>query len=154
MARALSSWLSGPDPADSAPESTYAGERLGLPEFGPGSVARSGRRVGALLVDWLIANGLAGLVVGIGIVPSSTWATVVLVIWFLLGAASVRLFGFTPGQFALGLTVVSIDNRVHVGIGRALGRGLLLILVIPALYMDSDRRGLQDLFTYTAVVRR
>jgi uncharacterized RDD family membrane protein YckC len=153
MARTLSSWLSGPDPADSAPESTYAGERLGFPESGPGSMARSGRRAGALLLDWLIANGLAGLAVSLGL-PSSTWATAVLVIWFLLGAASVRLFGFTPGQIALGLMVVSIDNRVHVGFGRALGRGLLLMLVIPALYMDSDRRGLQDLFTYTAVVRR
>ena len=74
--------------------------------------------------------------------------------WLVLGAVSVRLFSFTPGQYALGLMVVSVDNRMHVGIGRALGRGLLLTLVIPALFMDSDMRGMQDKFTFTAVVRR
>ena len=40
------------------------------------------------------------------------------------------------------------------GFGRALGRGLLIALVIPALFTDTDLRGLQDLATKTAVVRR
>ena len=57
---------------------------------------------------------------------------------------SVRLFGFTPGQFALGLMVVPVDNRLHVGTGRAIVRGLLIALVIPPLFTDSDGRGLQD----------
>ena len=81
-------------------------------------------------------------------------STAVLVIWFLLGAVSVRLFGFTPGQFALGLVVVPVDGRQHVGFGRALVRGLLIALVIPPLITDTDLRGLQDQFTSTAVVRR
>jgi uncharacterized RDD family membrane protein YckC len=68
--------------------------------------------------------------------------------------ASVRLFGFTPGQFALGLRVASIDNRLHVGTGRAAARGLLIALVIPALFTDGDGRGIQDRVTGTAVVRR
>jgi uncharacterized RDD family membrane protein YckC len=154
MARALSSWLSGPEPSDSAQLSAYPGEAFGLPESGPGSIARSGRRFAALLVDWLIAYGLAALASGLGIISLSMMSTAILVIWFLLGAVSVRLFGFTPGQFALGLMVVSIDNRMHVGFGRALLRGVLITLVIPALYMDSDGRGMQDKFTFTAVVRR
>ncbi|CAN5575549.1 RDD family protein [soil metagenome] len=154
MASALSSWLSGPEPADSAQPSAHPGELFGMPQSGPGSAARSGRRFGALLVDWLIAYGLAGLAISVGLIGLNLLSTAVLVIWLLLGAASVRLFGFTPGQFALGLMVVSIDNRMHIGIGRALGRGVLLALVIPALFMDADRRGMQDKFTYTAVVRR
>ncbi|CAN5402695.1 RDD family protein [soil metagenome] len=154
MASALSSWLSGPEPADSVQPSAYPGESLGMPESGPGSAARSGRRFGALLVDWLIAYGLAGLAISTGIIGLNLLSTAVLVIWFLLGAVSVRLFGFTPGQFALGLMVISVDNRIHVGFGRALGRGLLLTLVIPALFTDADRRGMQDKFTFTAVVRR
>ncbi|MGB3484716.1 MAG: RDD family protein [Mycobacterium sp.] len=153
MARALSSWLSGPEPADSG-LSAYPGEVFGFPESGPGSAARSGRRFGALLADWLMAYGLAGLLAGLGIVPLAMLSTAVLVIWLLVGAISVRLFQFTPGQYMCGLMVVSIDNRMHVGLGRALSRGLLVTLVIPALYMDSDGRGLQDKFTYTAVVRR
>jgi hypothetical protein len=67
---------------------------------------------------------------------------------------SLRLFGFTPGQVALGLFVVPVDNRQHVGFGRALVRGVLLTLVIPPLFTDGDGRGLQDRFTFTAVVRR
>ena len=50
--------------------------------------------------------------------------------------------------------MVPVDNRQHVGLGRALVRGLLIALVIPPLFTDSDLRGLQDRLTETAVVRR
>jgi uncharacterized RDD family membrane protein YckC len=76
------------------------------------------------------------------------------VVWLVLGVLGVRLFGFTPGQFALGLRVGSMDDRMHVGTGRAVVRGLLLFLVVPALFTDRDLRGLHDLATRTAVVRR
>ena len=83
---------------------------------GPRSLARMGRRFAALFVDWLIAYGLAALAMSFGLVSMATLSTAVLVIWFVLGAVSVRLFGFTPGQFALGLMVVPVDGRQHVGI--------------------------------------
>ena len=41
-----------------------------------------------------------------------------------------------------------------VGLGRLAARGLLIALVVPALFVDSDGRGLQDRVTGTAVVRR
>ena len=113
-----------------------------------------GRRIAALIVDWLIAYGLAALAMTVGWVTVPMLSTAVLVIWFVLGAASVRLFGFTPGQFALGLVVVSVDNRLHVGLGRAVVRGFLIALVVPPLITDTDLRGLQDRLTNTAVVRR
>jgi uncharacterized RDD family membrane protein YckC len=113
-----------------------------------------GRRISALFVDWLIAYGLAALAMSLGWVTLPMLSTAVLVVWFVLGAASVRLFGFTPGQFALGLIVVPVDNRLHVGIGRALVRGLLIALVVPPLITDTDLRGLHDKVTNTAVVRR
>jgi hypothetical protein len=90
----------------------------------------------------------------LGLLSLSTLSTAVLAVWFVLGVVSVRLFGFTPGQLALGLRVASIDQRLHVGVGRAAVRGLLIALVIPALFTDSDFRGYQDRFTNTAVVRR
>ncbi|MCH9732963.1 MAG: RDD family protein [Actinomycetia bacterium] len=156
MARALGSWLSGPEPSQSGdPDSrTYPGERLGLPPSGPGSIARFGRRVAALGVDWLLSYGLAGLALSLGLVSMAALSTAVLVIWLGLGVISVRLFGFTPGQWVLGVKVTRVDNRAGVGTGGALGRGLLIALVIPALFTDSDLRGLQDLATKTAVVRR
>jgi len=113
-----------------------------------------GRRFAALFVDWLIGYGLAALAMSFGVVSLASLSTAVLIIWFVLGAVSLRLFGFTPGQYALGLTVVPVDGRQHVGFGRAVVRGLLIAVVIPPLITDADMRGLQDKVTYTAVVRR
>ncbi len=113
-----------------------------------------GRRIAALTVDWFIASGLVALGISLGIVNGETRATAVLVVWFLLGVVSLRLFGFTPGQLVLGLMVVPVDNRLHVGTGRAIIRGLLIALAVPALFTDADGRGMQDRLTATAVVRR
>ncbi|KWX66601.1 RDD family protein [Mycobacterium sp. NAZ190054] len=156
MARSIGSWLSGPSQSDDAGQraASYPGQRLGLPESGPGSIARFGRRIGALCVDWLVCYGLAALAMTFGWVSMAALSTAVLVVWLVLGVVSVRLFGFTPGQLALGVKVVPVDNRVHVGSGRALVRSLLITLVIPALFTDSDLRGLHDLASKTAVVRR
>jgi hypothetical protein len=158
MARAIGSWLSGPEPSESgSPDqgpNDYPGQRLGLPQSDPRSLARMGRRIAALFLDWMVAYGLAALAMTFGLVSEATLSTAVLIVWFVLGAVSLRLFGFTPGQFALGLMVVPVDGRRHVGFGRALVRGVLIAVVIPALITDSDMRGLQDKVTNTAVVRR
>ena len=134
--------------------SAYPGAGLGLPETGPGSLASTGRRLVALMIDWLISYGLAALALAFGLLSQRTLATAVLVIWFLLGLVAVRLFSFTPGQFALGLQVAAVDGRLPVGIGRLAVRGLLLGTVIPALFTDADGRGLHDRLSRTAVVRR
>lgn len=157
----MGSWLSGPGPFDSGDGSDgdqgpgkYPGQRLGLPETGSGSLARTGRRLGALCIDWLVAYGLAALLMAAGVVSMNTLSTAVLVIWMILGAVAVRLFSFTPGQLALGLVVVPADGRDSIGIVRALLRVLLIALVIPPLVSDTDMRGLHDRVTFTAVVRR
>ena len=154
MAREIGSWLSGPEPLRPGDDTGYPGKRLGLPETGPRSLARMGRRFGALIIDWLISYGLAALGLSAGLISVAWLSTAILAIWFVLGVVSVRLFGFTPGQYAVSLMVVPVDNRLHVGTGRAIGRGLLIALVIPPLFTDVDGRGLQDRATGTAVVRR
>lgn len=157
MARTIASWLSGPGPLESGRGARYPGETLGLPERGPGSLAGMGRRLAALAVDWLVAYGLAALGMTFGLVTPALLATAVMVVWFVIGAVAVRLFGFTPGQFALGLMVVPIaarDGRPHVGLGRAAVRGMMIALVIPALFVDNDGRGLHDRLTGTAAVCR
>jgi uncharacterized RDD family membrane protein YckC len=152
--------MSGSEPGSDLGPNDYPGQRLGLPESGPGSIARFGRRITALLIDWFIAYGLVGLAVGVGLISqqdflyTSLGSTAIAVVWVVLGIVSVRLFGFTPGQLALGLRVASVDNRIHVGLGRATVRGLLVFFVVPALFTDGDLRGYQDRFTNTAVVRR
>ena len=113
-----------------------------------------GRRLGALMIDWLIAYGLAALAMRFGAFAQPMLATAVLVIWFSLGVVAVRLFGFTPGQLAMGLRVVCVDGPQGVGLGRAVVRGLLVGMVVPALFTDWDGRGLHDRVTGTAVIRR
>ncbi|BDD99617.1 RDD family protein [Mycolicibacterium fortuitum subsp. fortuitum] len=154
----MGTWLSGPA---SDPASGYPGERLGLPQQGSGSIARFGRRIGALMADWLIALGLTAVVaVAFGLMSrdqllySMDFRNIALLVWLVIGVAAVRLFGFTPGQYLLGLVVIPLDGRDHVGLGRALTRNLLIVLVIPALFTDADHRGLHDLASKTAVVRR
>jgi uncharacterized RDD family membrane protein YckC len=134
--------------------SGYPGATLGLPERGPHSLAGMGRRLGALLVDWLLAYGLAALAIRLGLISLPLLSTAVLVIWLVLGTVAVRLFEFTPGQLVLGLRVASVAGRVHIGLGRAALRGVLIAFVIPALFVDVDGRGLQDRVTGSAVVRR
>ena len=70
------------------------------------------------------------------------------------------LFGFTPGQFAVGLRSASTfgadENaamRAAVGVVRALVRQLLIVVVVPALINDNNGRALHDRVTRTAVVR-
>jgi hypothetical protein len=104
------------------------------------------------MIDWLIAYGLAALAMAFGLFSERVLSTAVLVIWLLLGVVALRLFGFTPGQLALGLRVVALDERL--GLGRVAVRGILVALVIPALFTDWDGRGIQDRLTNTAVVRR
>ncbi|SPM32070.1 Uncharacterized membrane protein YckC, RDD family, partial [Mycobacterium terramassiliense] len=134
--------------------SAYPGERLGLPERGPGSLAPMGRRLAALMIDWLIAYGLAALAMAFGLLSQRMLSTAVLVVWLVLGLVAVRLFSFTPGQLVLGLQVASVDGRVPVGLGRLAVRGLLVALVVPALFTDFDGRGMHDRVSGTAVVRR
>ena len=124
-----------------------------------GMLAGAGQwtQYGSLMVtDAAIRVAIAAAAFGLGWgLAGFLWATVGgAVAWLLLGVVSVRLFSFTPGQFAFGLRVASIDHRAHVGVGRALARGLLVFLVVPVLFADGDGRGLQDKLTGTAVVRR
>ncbi|WP_062900208.1 hypothetical protein, partial [Mycobacterium avium] len=120
---------------------------------GPGSLAPMGPRLGAVMIDWLISYGLGALAMRLGWFSASALATSVLVIWFLLGVVSVRLFGFTPVHRHHLQPQHQLDGRGLVGTGRAVVRGVLVGTVVPALFTDWDGRGLQDRPTATAVVR-
>jgi uncharacterized RDD family membrane protein YckC len=61
------------------------------------------------------------------------------------------LTGFTIGKRLLGLRVVRLDGR-PVGLW-ALPRTILLMLVLPAMMMDRDLRGLQDKAAGTVVIQ-
>ncbi|MFG2276535.1 RDD family protein [Streptomyces chartreusis] len=150
--QAIGSWLSGPRAAaeNAGVDFGYRGQQLGLPEEGPGSIARPGRRLGALAVDWglcvLIAYGL--IADGYG-QATSNWA---LLLFFVLGALTVGTVGFTPGKRLFGLRVVALESGT-VNPLRALLRTALLCVAIPALIWDRDGRGLHDRLAQTVEVR-
>ncbi|AWE49914.1 MULTISPECIES: RDD family protein [Streptomyces] len=150
--QAIGSWLSGPRAAaeEAGVDFGYRGEQLGLPQDGQGSIARPGRRLGALAVDWglcvLIAYGL--LTDGYG-QATSNWA---LLVFFVMGVLTVGTLGSTPGKRLFGLRVVALDSGT-VNPVRALARTALLCLALPALIWDRDGRGLHDRLAGTVEVR-
>lgn len=148
----LGSWLSGPQAAlpkgEEADGSTYRGERLGLPETGPGALAGAGRRFGALFADILMAAGVAALFTAPE--PPRNWS---LLVWFAVAIGAVAVFSFTPGQQIFGLRVQRVDKNANVGFVRSVARAVLVFFLIPPAVWDRDGRGLHDRVTGTAVIR-
>ena len=129
---------------DSGEPEKYPGEKFGLPEHGPRSVAGMGRRLLALLIDWLASTAVA-----LAIFQSAGWTLVVFSVEVYLLTA---LTGFTVGKRVLGMRVARLDGR-PVGFWWALVRTILLIAVIPPLVTDRDLRGLHDRAANTIVLR-
>jgi uncharacterized RDD family membrane protein YckC len=98
-----------------------------------------GRRFAALVVDWILSLLVASLYANPRVVAWPPVVVLVLEYGFFIG-----LFAQTPGMFITRLHCVSFADGRPIGIARALLRGVLLAFVIPALIMDSERRGLHD----------
>lgn len=151
--QAIGSWLSGPRAAleDAGADLGYRGEQLGLPEQGPGSIARPGRRLGALAIDWALCLLIAYGLLTHGYKPGATgnWA---LLVFFVLGVLTVGTVGFTPGKRLLGLRIVS-EGGGRLNPLRVLLRTALLCVAIPALIWDRDGRGSHDRLARTIEVR-
>ncbi|ELT43192.1 RDD family protein [Arthrobacter nitrophenolicus] len=139
----IGSWLSGPDTSGI---SRYPGERLGLPESGPGSIARAGRRILAIMIDWGIALLISNFAFG-----GNSWAT--LAVFAVEQTLLVGTLGYSIGHRAMGLAVVKPGGGVP-GPLAALVRAVLLCLVIPAVIFDPDQRGLHDKAMNTLLIRR
>jgi uncharacterized RDD family membrane protein YckC len=129
-------------PADSTP--AYPGQRFGLPEHGPGSVASMPRRILALFIDWLLS-----MLIAYWLTHSQFWTIAVFAVEVYVLTATT---GFTVGKRLTGIRVVRLDGR-PVGLWWSLVRTVLLLTVIPPLVYDRDLRGLHDKAANTAVVR-
>jgi hypothetical protein len=133
-----------PAEATTPTTSTYPGERLGLPERGPGSVASMPRRVLALLIDWLLS-----MVIAYWLTHNQFWTIAVFAIETYLLTA---LMGTTVGKRLVGIRVIRLSGG-PVGFGWALVRTAILLTVVPPLLTDRDLRGLHDRASDTVVVR-
>ena len=139
----VASWLEGPGRRAPGQDQEYAGQRLGRPEHGVGSVAGFGPRLVAYLVD-----SLACALIAWGTFREPAYSLPIFAGEVLLLTA---LAGGSAGQLVKGLRVVRLDNR-PLGVLRAAVRTLLLVLLIPALVWDRDGRGLHDKAADSVVV--
>lgn len=131
----------------------WPGERLGLPEQGPGAVAGWGRRLVALGLDWVGSMMVVGAFAG-----TDLWAGRGAVQWAPLAVFAAELWVFTSlsgasvGQLATRVRVVRTD-RSRLDPGRALVRALMVCLVIPPVVYNRDQRGLHDLAVDSVAIR-
>ena len=124
------------------------GAALGLPADGPGSLASFSSRVGAFVIDAVAAALVAGLFTA----PSlpGNWS---LLSFGLITVVTLVTSGQTPGMRLVGLRLAHPRAGQRVALWRAVARTALLMLLVPALVVDADGRGLHDRLTDTAVVR-
>ena len=129
-----------------------------MPRGGPGSVATMGRRLLALIVDWVACEILVSAVTRHQIFASTMdahyfstmyWTLLVfgLEVWLLTA-----LSGLTVGKRICGIRVTGTGGG-RPGLGWALLRTALLFCVVPPLLSDRDLRGLHDRASGTIVVR-
>jgi uncharacterized RDD family membrane protein YckC len=128
--------------ADSEP--AYPGQRFGLPEYGPGSVASMPRRVLALFIDWLLC-----MLIAYWLTRSQFWTIAVFAVEVYVLTATT---GFTVGKRLAGIRTIRTNGGL-VGFKWALVRTAILLTAIPPLLTDRDLRGLHDRASDTVVVR-
>ncbi len=132
----------------------YPGSSIGLPAGGRGSLASWGARVAAILIDWAASMAFAAGMVGPGAVTGHDWrAWMPYAVFFVEGAVLTVLTGGSFGQILARIAVVRVDGQ-PVEWWRAVLRTLLKCLVIPAIVVGAERRGLDDLMLGTVVVTR
>ncbi|KRA23389.1 transporter [Microbacterium sp. Root61] len=142
--------------SDSPAQSSYPGERLGLPATGRGSIARAWRRIGALAIDWISATLIATAFFGYDqfALPAEAGITIFapLTVFLVLQVVFIPTIGGSPGHRILGMRVVQLGGA-WTGLWRPIVRSLLLALVIPAVIWDPDQRGLHDKVAGTVLIR-
>ncbi|HJT91229.1 MAG TPA: RDD family protein [Mycobacterium sp.] len=108
-----------------------------------------GRRFGALVIDWVSCLLVAAVYAN----PTKVaWPAVVALI--VLNTVCIGLFGRTLGMAVTGVRCISFADGGAIGLARAFLRAILLALLVPAIILDANRRGLHDHAAGSVVVVR
>lgn len=112
------------------------------------------RRMLALLVDWLACTLVVGLFVPVyGVEAGPAGSLAVLGLFVVESALLTATVGGSFGQVATRIRVARATGDPRpVDLLPALGRQVLVALVIPPLVFRPDGRGLHDILTGTAAV--
>lgn len=129
------------------PTASYPGQKYGLPQNGPSSVATFGRRIVAFVIDALIAAAITWIFTAPE--PPQNWS---LITFFVLYTAGSAFIGRTPGMALTRIRLAGNREGKQLGLWRAALRTVLVMLLVPAVVTDSDRRGLHDRAVGTTVV--
>ncbi|HEX8508574.1 MAG TPA: RDD family protein [Propionibacteriaceae bacterium] len=133
---------------------SYPGQRLGLPLAGRGSLAPWQTRITALIADWAASMAVAVGFFGPGVVSGDGWRSwMILAVFFVESAVLSALTGGSFGQLVTRIAIYRLDAQ-PLGFVRAFVRAGLVCLVIPAVVIGADRRGLHDTVVNTVVIRR
>jgi uncharacterized RDD family membrane protein YckC len=116
-----------------------------------------GRRLLALIIDWLLCELVVSAVTRHSMIGVSDHAYTATQDWTLLVCALeiyllTAVSGLTIGKRLLGIRVIRTDGR-RPGLAWAALRTILLFFVVPPLLSDRDLRGLHDRAADTIVVR-
>ena len=131
-----------------AASSDWPGKRLGLPEAGPRSVGRLGRRIGAIAIDWAISYLIA-----LAFFRWDQTGLMILAVFAVEQILFLLVVNASLGHLILGLRLVPLVPG-YLGVWRPIVRTILLCVVIPAVIYDKDHRGLHDKVAGTVLVRR
>ncbi|MCT9820058.1 RDD family protein [Microbacterium sp. W1N] len=127
-----------------------------MPESGSGSIARPGRRIGALLIDYAAATIIATAFFGYDqfALPSEAGLSLFapMMVFVALQVLFIPTLGGSPGHRILGMRLQLLHGG-WAGLWRPIVRTLLLALVIPAVVWDADQRGLHDKAAGTVLLR-
>jgi uncharacterized RDD family membrane protein YckC len=115
------------------------------------------RRLGALLIDWIIAALSAVAIAGVSYPPApldeDASQTFIIIGFFVVEVALLTgLLGRSIGKRILGMKVENPAGQ-PIGVPRALLRTALMVIVLPAIIMTDDKRGLHDLAAGSRVIR-
>ena len=112
------------------------------PETGPGSVAGIGVRIGAFLVDSVIAIVIA--VIATGPPPNAAYNVVVFLAFLAIEVFFVAVAAQTPGMRTMGVAVVRARDGGKPQLRWVAVRTVLLAFVLPALVVDETGRAMHD----------
>ncbi|MBB4882500.1 RDD family protein [Micrococcus flavus] len=139
----LGGWIEGPGAGSIG--GRWPGDLLGLPEHGPASMATAARRAAALVIDWALALLVSGLAFGGD--PIAT-----LLVFAAMHVVGLSLLATTVGKALCRIQVVAVGGRT-APVHRVLIRTALLCLVLPAVVVGPDGRGMHDRAADTVELR-
>ena len=123
-----------------------------MPREGTGSIARFGRRLAAVAVDWFLCELVAVVLFHVRIPAQGAASFMPLGLFLVENLLLVSTVGSTVGHRLVGLRVGAL-GQPSLSPVQVVVRSVLLCLFIPAVVWDKNQRGLHDRVAGTVIVR-